>query len=135
MPKVHPKVLKMKVMDQVPIIDRKDFPITYLREAIPQTLFHQDRFGIKNRDPGEEFGYGSIWSDSLDQYIYAVGIIFYEDISVVRDTVELKIKECERVYSKKNNSQYASDSTRDTDPFSEQTPSNAKPLIVIDEEE
>ena len=56
-------------------------------------MFHQDKFGIKNSFSPEEFGYCSIWVDSLEQYVYSVGLLMYEDLGNIKDTVSLKISE------------------------------------------
>ena len=40
------------------------------------------------------FGYASIWADSLDCYVYVTGLMFFERIDETRDRVEKKIESC-----------------------------------------
>jgi hypothetical protein len=38
----------------------------------------------------DEYGFCSIWLDSLEQYVYAVGLLMYDDLDNLKDTISQK---------------------------------------------
>jgi len=39
----------------------------------------------------DEFSYCTVWIDSAQCYLYATGVLFYEDINLIKENVNSKI--------------------------------------------